>query len=231
MIILQVLSNPQPVFRFLVPAFLVFALVVFFYNRWYLKSVQKYNLWVVVRQLLLLAGAFGLFLVIPSPSLRGLYLILAVFVIVFFQYALENFAENLWINQTLIIAFSYFTSLFAFGQYYPSYRFFSLVGVFASTFLISRAFYEFIPQPDKAKVVISAVLGLLVTELFWALNFLPFHFSALAMVLFGLYYFSLIVNYYFFFQILNFKKIQFHLALVFLCITAAILATPWEILQ
>jgi hypothetical protein len=231
LIVLQIFATPEPVFRFLVPAFLLYVAVVTAYNRWYLLQAQKYNFWIALRPMLLLFSGFGLFLIIPSQFLRGLFLIISVAVITFFEIILGNFAENILLNETLLIAFGLFFSFAAFYQYTPGYGFLYLAGVFAGSSLLARSFYEFTPQPASGKLAGSLILGLFCGEFFWALNFLPLHFSALAIILFNLFYFCLILNYYYLFHILNFKKIQFHLFLIAGCSLAVLIATPWKIIQ
>ena len=231
LVLLQFFSTPYPIFRFLVPAFLIYVIAVSLYNRWYLRQIQKYNFWVVLRPLLLLLAGFGLFLLIPSAGLRSLFLIISVCLIFFVEFALGNFAENILINETLIIAFGFFITLTALNQYFPSLSFICLIGTFVLAALLARSFYEFIPQTPKTKIVASVVLGFFASQLFWALNFLPLHFSALAVILFNLYYFCLILNYYHFFQTLSLKKLQFHLALILVCSGAVLVATPWKILR
>jgi hypothetical protein len=94
---------------------------VYQYDKRYLKSLGKYNVWALVRMALLLFAAFGLFLVIPSEGLRGLFLIAAVLTVALFQILLDSTAENILLNQTLTIAFGLFFSLAAFMQYIPSF--------------------------------------------------------------------------------------------------------------
>ena len=77
----------------------------------------------------------------------------------------------------------------------------------------------------------AVVVGLFCAELFWVLNFLPFHFSALSVILFNFFYFCLVLNYYHLFHNLNFKKIQFHLGVMALSSFLIALATPWEVLN
>ena len=60
---LQKFVVPQPVFRFLLPAFLVYVVGVVAYNRWYLRQIQAYNFWLLVKLVLMLFAAFGLFLI------------------------------------------------------------------------------------------------------------------------------------------------------------------------
>lgn len=248
LIVLQEFAVPQPIFRFLAPAVLIFSLAASAYNRWYLQQLQKYNFWVVLRQFMLFLSAFGVFTLIPSSGLRGLFLVITVALISFFEYVLASFAENLLINQTLIVAFGFFVSLAAYCQYFPnlillpfvrnfppawqfSMQPFYVAGVFFATLLLARSFFESIPQSSRVKLLNSVAIALFCTEVFWALTFLPLHYSALAILLFNLFYFCLILDYYYLFQILNFKKIQFHLVLIALCSSLVLFITPWRILS
>lgn len=229
LVVLQKFATPLPIFRFLLPAFLLLLAVVWLYNRWYLKSLQKYNPWVLVRPALILASGFGVFLVIPDESIRGVFLLFSVAIIAATEYFLGNFAENVLINETLVIAFAVFFSFFGFYFYAPTYQPLYVLGVFLASGLLTRSFYEFIPRPDKTKAVSAIALGLFSSELFWSSNFLHFHYSVLAIFLFNIFYFCLIVNYYHFFKILNSKKVQFHLALIALCSLVVLAVTPWKI--
>jgi len=230
-IVLQKFATPEPVFRFLLPAFLLYASVVFIYNRWYLKQIQKYSIWVGLRAMLLLAGAFGLFLIIPTESFRAFYLVVTVALIWFGEAMLGKEGENILLNETLVIAFGLFIFFSASYQYVPVYGPLYAVGVFVSAVLLSRSFYELVPQADYSKLISSVVLGLFCTEFFWALSFLPFHFSIQGIFLFNLFYLCLILNYYHQFHNLNLKKIQFHLLLILACSAVALLSTPWKIIQ
>lgn len=230
LLILQKLSISRPVFRILVPVFGLFVLLVSAYNRWYLQQLQKYNFWIVLRHALLLLAGLGLFLILPNSGLRGAFLVTSVLLIAFFEYFLGSFSENILMLEILVIAFGLFMALAAGAQDYPGYGSWFVILAFAASLLLSRCFYEFIPQPSRTKLVVSLTLGLLMAQLFWAFSFLPFHFSALAVMLFNLYYFCLALNYYYFFETLNLKKMQFHLGLVVAASAAVILATPWKII-
>jgi hypothetical protein len=228
LLVVQNFSAPVPIFRFLVPAVLCYLLLVGAYNRWYLKQINKYNFWAMILPGLLIAAGFGAFLVIPSPNLRGLFLTLTVLLITLAEIILGNMSENLTLNQTLIIAFGLFLSFFGAYYYTPSYEPLYLIGIFLGAGLLARIFYEAVPQPEKTKLIGAMAIGLFCAELFWVLNFLQFHFSVLSLILFNIFYFCLILNYYHMFHNLNFKKIQFHLLLIAFCSLVAVLATPWS---
>lgn len=229
LLVVQKFASPVPVFRFLLPAFLVYLALAVFYNRWYLNKIQKYNFWALLLPELLMAAAFGIFLVIPSQNLRGLFLTTAVFIITISEIILGNMAENLMLNQTLIGAFGLFFAFFGAYYYTPNFEPMYLFGVFLGASLFARIFYESIPETAKTKLVGAMTMGLFCAELFWVLNFLHFHFSVLSLILFNIFYFCLILNYYHLFHNLNFKKIQFHLLLIAFCSLLVVLATPWNI--
>lgn len=230
LIVLQKFSTPQPVFRFLLPAFVLYVLLTLGYNRWYLKSLEKYNVWTTLRfALLQLAGA-GIFFFIPSYGLRGLFMVCAVALITLFEYFIAHFAEDLILNQTLLIAFGFFFSASATAWEFPAYSFAATLLVFLIVSLLARAFYESVPQSARIKTAIALVLGLLCSELFWSLTFLPPYFYVLALILFNVFYLCLILNYYYLFHILTFKKAQFHLALMAACTILVLLTAHWSII-
>src|SRR6185437_14926450 len=95
LIVVQKFATPIPIFLFLAPAFGAYTIGVAVYNRWYLKQIEKYNPWTVLRSVMLLLAAFGVFLVLPSAGLRGLFLIIAVFLLTFFEIMIGKSAENI----------------------------------------------------------------------------------------------------------------------------------------
>lgn len=231
LIVVQKFATPEPIFRFLLPIFLAYVGAVTLYNNWYLKQTQKYNFWALLMPELLLAAAFGVFLIIPSENFRGLFLILTVLITAFYEIILGNFSESIVLSEILIIAFGLFLIFFASYYYAPVYQPLYLTGIFVGSALLARAFYELVPKSGKTKMVAAITLGLFCAELYWVLNFLHFHYSVLSLLLFNLFYFCLILNYYHSFQNLNMKKVQFHLLLIGLCSVAVLLATPWKIVN
>jgi hypothetical protein len=226
-------ANPTPVFRFLLPAFLIYAALITVYNRWYLKQIQKYNFWILIRPLLLVASGFGIFLVIPASGLRSLFLLPTALFITGLEIILGNLAENILLNETLIIAFGLFLSLFGAYYYLPatSFEIFYLFGIFLGSALLTRSFYELLPKSERSKQLGAIIIGLFCAELYWVLNFLHFHFSVLSILLFNIFYFCLIVNYYHLYHMLNYKKIKFHLFLILACSVVVLISTPWIIVK
>ncbi len=232
LILLQKFSVPRPIFRFLVPAFLIFVFVITIYHRWYLKQIQKYNFWTLLRPVLFFGSAFAIFHIIPGDFLRGVFLLAIVVLSSLFEIFLGNFAENIALNETLIIAFGAFMSISASALLYaPGFQTWYLAAIFLATFLVTRSFYEFIPSQPSVKTIASAVIALFCVETFWALTFLPFHYSSSALMLFNIFYFCLILNYYFAFNTLSTRKFQFHLGLMVVCSGFVFLLTPWKIIS
>ncbi len=231
LVIMQEFSVPRPIFRFLVPAFFLFLLVLTAYNRWHLRQLAKDVFWNLLRPILFFSSMFGLFLIIPGNFFRGLFLLAAVILGSVFEFFLGNFAENVALNETLVIAFGFFMSLCAFALLYaPKFQTLYLGAIFFGAFLTTRSFYEFLPQENSSKLISSLVIALFSTQLFWALTFLPLHYSASALMLFNIFYFCLVLNYYQAFNTLNLRKFQFHLGLMLVCSGFIFLLTPWKII-
>ncbi|PIR96602.1 MAG: hypothetical protein COT92_00210 [Candidatus Doudnabacteria bacterium CG10_big_fil_rev_8_21_14_0_10_42_18] len=229
-VLMQIFSYPQPVFRFLLPIFLLFLGLVSLYNYLYLKKLNRYNPWVLIRPALVLAAMAGIFFIVPSEFFRSLALILSVVVIFFSESFLENFSEQVLTNEILFILFGLLLTLSAISQFFPGYKMVTLLGVFAAVALSARCFFEFVPATQNGKTLSGIILGLFGAQFFWALTLLPFHFSVIGIILFNLIYFFFIMNYYHIFNILSFKRLQFHLLLIMAASGIVLVSTPWRII-
>ncbi|MBL8030608.1 MAG: hypothetical protein JNN11_05170 [Candidatus Doudnabacteria bacterium] len=214
--------------RFFLLIFL-YILAVFFYNKAYLQKLGQYSFYKALRlPLLILAGAV-VFAIIPTPFLRALFLVVSTAVVGFFQSTVGSFSENLLLNETLVSSFGVFMGFTAWAYLYtPQNRFYVSWVVFLSVFLMSRIFFEYTTASEKAKLVSSLAVSLLMAEIFWSAGFLPQHYSTLALGLTALYYLSVVVNYNFLFSNLDFKKIQFNLIFVLICLGLVLISTPWR---
>ncbi len=236
LVLLQTFSTPQPVFRYLIFSLLIYSGAVLYYNSRYLKKIGKNNFWLALRPILLFWSGLGIFVLLPSPFLRALFLLLTVGIIFVFEMLLANYSENVMLSFSALTMFGFFIGIVGVGQYFPPLNsgliyFIYISLIFSSVYLVSRSFYEFAPQPKKIKNVAAVILGLFSGQIFWALSFLPFHFSVLAALLFNAMFFCLALNYYYYFQTITFKKIQFHLLLLILTSGAVLLSTPWRIIK
>lgn len=231
MVVLQIFSSPQPVFRFLLPAFLAVLGLTYAYNRAYLKHLGQYNFWVLLRPSLLESAGFLLYLLLPGPFSRGLFFIATVAIIAVFESLLANFSENVLLNQTLLTAFGFAYAFLGFSQYFPSFGFLYLLSFFASAFLIARCFYEFIPHQGNIKLLNALGVAFLSTQVFWGISLLPFDFAALAVLMFLFFYVLLVLNYFSLFQTLTLKKIKFYFGLAGLSVILVFAATKWGIIK
>lgn len=232
LVILQTAVNPRFSFSSFVPWLVFLEIAVFLYNRAYLNATNQYNIWKAIRiPLLILAGASA-FVVAPSPFLRGLFLLCGVGLVAFFESAFASFSENLLLNEILFSAFAIFLGGGGFAYLYtPQNRFYVALGLFLYIVLLSRCFFEYAPVSGKAKLVSSLGVGLLISEMFWAAGFLPQHFSAVAIFLLAFYNLVLVMNFHYFFNNLDFRKIQFHIMFAAACIALVFLFTPWQIIN
>jgi hypothetical protein len=230
-VVVQLFAAPTPRFRFLIPAFFLYLGIVGLYNYAYLKFFNQYTIWNWLRMILFLIAWFALFLIIPTNALRGLFFIVGLGLIYFFERMLGNVGEQVLFNEILVSAFAFCMALFGFHWYFQFSSLVSLLLVFTSLTLVIRSSFASIPASSYVQWVGSIALGLFMTEVFWALSFWPLHYSALALILFSIFYFCWAMQYYFLFNHVTPKKIQFHLLLSAVCIAIILLVTPWSIIK
>lgn len=229
LVVLQVFATPLPVFRFLVPAFSIYLLLVLGYNRWYIKSHGNWNVWLWVRLPLFLTSWFGLFFLIPSGLGRGIFLLFSLPIIFFFEVLVGNTGQQLGFNEFLLTCAALLISLFGFSYYFVLPGVLYLFLVFISISVIVRSSLELVPHEPLVKWISSLALGLFATELFWVISFLPLHYTALAIFTFNVLYVLWIIYYHYLYKTLTWKQIQFHLILALTLGAVMLLSTPWSI--
>lgn len=229
LVITQIFASPLPVFRFLVPSFLAFVLAVSLYNRWYLLDQNRWNVWVWVRFPLFLLSWFGLFFLVPSGLGRGLFLLVSLPIIFFFESLVGNTGQQIGWNEFLLTCAALLLTLFGFSYYFQLPGVLYLLGVFLSVAVVVRSSLELVPHDSMVKWVASLALGLFATELFWAVSFLPLYYSALAIFTFNVLYVLWIIYYHYLYRTLTRKQVQFHLLLALLLVLVMLMATPWSI--
>lgn len=229
LVIVQMFATPLPVFRFLVPAFLGYLIVVAIYNRWYTRKQGTWNVWLWLRLLLFLSSWFGLFFLIPSGLGRGLFLLISIPIIFFFESLVGNSGQQLGWNEFLLTIAALLLTLFGFSYYYVLPGVLYLLTVFISVAIVVRSSLELVPHDPVVKWIASLSLGLFATELFWAISFLPLHYTALAIFAFNVLYVLWIIYYHYLYKTLTPKQVQFHLVLAFVLAVVIFIATPWSI--
>ena len=120
-------------------------------------------------------------------------------------------------------------TLFCFSYYFQLPGVLYLLIVFVSVAVVVRSSLELVPHDPIVKWVASLALGLFATELFWAVSFLPLHYSALAIFTFNVLYVLWIIYYHYLYRTLTAKQVQFHLVLALLLALVMLMSTPWSI--
>lgn len=230
LVITQIFASPLPVFRFLVPAFLAYVIAVAGYNRWYLQNkMEQWNIWVWLRLPLFLFTWFGLFFLVPSGLGRGLFLLVSLPIIFFFESLVGNTGQQLGWNEFLLTLAALMLTLFGFSYYFQLPGVLYLLIVFVSVAVVVRSSLELVPHDPIVKWVASLALGLFATELFWTVSFLPLHYSALAIFTFNVLYVLWIIYYHYLYRTLTAKQVQFHLVLALILALVMLMSTPWSI--
>lgn len=231
-VVVQLFASREPIFRYLLSSFILFVTGVSLYNYVYLRVIEKYNFWIWLRPALFLCGWFGLFLITPNEFLRGLFLLVGLPIVFLFELFLGSGGEHLLFNEVLLTVFALYMAITAGSWYFINiHGAVYLLAVFIATALVCRSSFESMPQSVYAKWTGSLIIALFLTELFWALAFLPLHYSALGIMLFNIFYFCWALYYYYLFNTLTPKKIQFHIGLAAFITFSVLLVTPWKILS
>jgi hypothetical protein len=222
------LSYEKPAILVNAAVLAAFLAALSWYNYWLLKKMGKYNVWVFLRPLLLVLSGLMVLLVIPGSLLKVLFLLAFVAFVAAAQLFLGNFSENVVLNETLVTVFGFMLAMFAVREYFASRLMIAVVGTFLLIFLSTRALYESIPKSERIKLVSAGSIALFCSQIFWAMSLLPYHYSALAILLLNVFYFCAVLNYYAFFHVLNAKKIYFHVSFLVACSAIILLFTPWN---
>lgn len=172
-----------------------------------------------------LIGAAGVFTILPTSTMRLLFLIM---VSVLF-YLLENDLgkeSHLLQNLYLLSVFALFVTVSAFQFYFHLGNGLSAVLVFALTYiLIIQGFAGFsLPAKRYFEGLIALTLG----ELAWGLSLWPTHFLVNGVLLFCAYYLLWMFAFSAFFGRLNPKKIYWQLTLVGIVVALTLLTATWR---
>jgi len=228
LVFLIVLQSTKFAFRILVPALVLYSAALMYYNFRYLKQHGFYTFWIWIRQLFFLAAIVSIYFVQPAGYIQDLYLVLMTLLIFLFELGINFASEQLSFLQTLLTYFGLSLGILAVNFYFLPRLVLTLAAITILTFMVARSSFGYVPQPPARKNYFSALLALSILELGWALSFLPFHFTALAVILFNAFYVIWIVIYYHLYNNLTPKKVYFHLVFSSLVVLLVFLSTPWK---
>lgn len=222
-------ASPVPVFRFLVPGFLLYLLILTLYNWRYLLATSELDWWQLARIAGLVTAWFGLLFIIPAGFAKAVFLVLSIILVFFFETLIANKGQQLAWNSFLVSLAAIFLTIFGFNFYFPLSGLVYLSAIFISVLLLVRASIENVPHSSQIKWVCGLVLGLFAAQLFWALQFLPLHFSVLAVMEFTALYLVWAIYYHYLYQTLTAKQLQFNVILVVVLNLLILLSSPWTI--
>jgi hypothetical protein len=230
LLFLVLISSFRDVFRFLLAASVIYSAIFLAYNYWYLKSKSFYTFWSWLRPFFFLCTLLGLFLVVPSATLSsGLYLIIATLFLFIVELYLINASEQKVFFETLFSYFGLALTIFAFNFYFVPSNSLTLVLLFFTSYLVTRASLDYVPVPNPTKNFYAWLLALIMLEVAWSLIYLPLTFVTLSVIIFNIFYGFWIVIYHQLYHNLSLKKIVFHLVFALFIIIIAFLSTPWRI--
>ncbi|MDB4940070.1 MAG: hypothetical protein JWO40_495 [Candidatus Doudnabacteria bacterium] len=229
LVFLVLIQTTSKVFRFLLPVMLLYFIVVMAYNYWYLKKHNFYVFWSWLRMLFFLASIVSIYFVIPSGFIKGIFLIFASAFVYFLELRLLIASEQVLFFETLLSYFGLALGIFGNNYYLLPKNFITLILLGLATYLIARASFDYAPQSRQQKNFFAWFIAFCVLEVSWALIFLPFHFTVLAVILFNIFYVLWIITYYHLFHNLSMKKVSFHMIFSTILILLTLLSTPWKI--
>lgn len=227
----QVFGNTTTIFRFLGLALLVYLIALTVYNWQYLKSQNQLSWWLLVRVPVFVLVWFGLLFIIPTGFGRYLFLILSLPIIFFFETLVANKGQQLGWNLFLLSLASLLIALYGFNFYFPLNGLVYLALTFAGVLTLVRISVESVPHSTNVKWLAGLVLGLFSAELFWVLQFLPLHYSVLAVINFNVLYLLWAIYYHYLYQTLTSKQIQFNILLALSLSILILFSSPWTILK
>lgn len=225
----QLLTSGDLVFRYLVPVFLLYLLALIFYNWRYLIAQNQYTLWLLLRVPIFVLIWFGLLFILPFGALRTMFLVLSVPIIFVFETLVANKGQQLGWNIFLLSLSGLLLGLYGFHFYFPLSGLVYLGLVFLGVTVLVRTSVDSVPHPSNVKWFAALVLGLFAAEVFWILQFLPLHYSVLAMISFIILYLLWAIYYHYLYQSLTRRQIQFNLLLVIVFSIIILISSPWTI--
>ncbi|HMQ02041.1 MAG TPA: hypothetical protein PKD79_03165 [Candidatus Doudnabacteria bacterium] len=226
---LHFLTVSGPVFRYLLGGLALYLTILTLYNWRYLLSQQAYTLWLLLRVPLFVFVWFGLLLIVPFGPVRTFLLLVGLILIFVFETLIANKGQQLGWNIFLISLAGLFLGLYGFHFYFPLSGLLYLGLIFLGTTMLVRVSVEAVPHSNQVKWFAALVLGLFAAQLFWITQFLPLHFSVLAIISFNVLYLLWTIYYHYLYQSLSRRQIQFHLLLVLILSGLILISTPWTI--
>ena len=212
-----------------VPVFVVFMASVFVYLWRYLLFKEVFSFWLWLRVPLFLLAWFMLFFIVPGGITRALFLIVTIVASFFFISASASKGQQIAWNQYLLTLITVLLAIFGLSFYFLLPGILFLLAIFLFVAFLTRSVVGDVPHANAVKWVASLVIALFSVQLFWVLQFLPLHYSVLAVIEFNLLYLLWSLYYHYLYQTLNKKQIQFNVFLALALSIVVLMSTPWSI--
>ncbi len=228
-LVLYNMALPQPIFRFLVPVFVLLVLAIELLTWRTLKSLNEARVWAVVRSSLFYLSWGLLFFLMPSPFLQGLYIFSSIPILYIGQQLVAYTGETVLITHTILTSFGIIMGVVASEFYFHASGLMMSSVLFLVYFLLTRATYIFVPQTSVVRLVASILVALCAVEAYIAILYLPFHYTVVGFLTFLSFYLIWLFTYYWQFGVLTFARVKFYLLISLLFGVGILLATPWQV--
>ncbi len=209
---------------------LLFTAAITIYNYLYLQKQDNFSWWLVLRFSLFIFFWFLVFGLIPSLALKIIYLIASGLLVYFFENLIANTGQQFEWNFLLVSLITFLMVVYGLGFYFMIPGMLDFLIMFVGILLIFRVFVHSVPNDVNTKWFVAAVMSLAAVELYWGLQFLPLHYSVLAIIEFNILYLLWSLYYHYLYKTLTIKQIQLSFLVVVAVSVLALLTTPWSII-
>lgn len=214
------------VFRYLFFLIALLTILLLAYNTWHLLRNKIFTIWNLVRMFFFIISLVSIYFIVPNDILKELFLLFSSLLFYFIELNIKVFSEQLIFLETLLSYFGFSLGIFALIFYFLTKSTFILLLICLGTYFISRSSLDYIPQSPQKKNFYALLISLAILEIGWSLLLLPFHFTALAVIMFNVFYVLWIIVYYHLFNNLSLKKVSFHVIFSSILIILTFLSTP-----
>ncbi|MBP9686429.1 MAG: hypothetical protein KBD66_01350 [Candidatus Doudnabacteria bacterium] len=226
-----VFSVPNPVFRFSIPFFVGGVLLVEGASWVVLGNALEARPWILMRSALFYTAWLCTFFLVPSSALLWWYVLCSVPILYLGHSLVAYTGETVLISHTILTSFGILLAAAAGEYYFKAGSLLLTTLVFVSLLLLVRATYVFVPQQSAVRLSASLLVALFATECYAALLFLPFHYTVIGFLAFLVFYVIWLCAYYWQFNVLSAKKVQFYVLFALVLALVVLLVTPWHIVS
>jgi hypothetical protein len=228
---MYVLAVPTPVFRYIIPAFIILVVLIEVLTWRRLADDREGRGWIIARSVLFYSAWLAVFFLMPSSGLQLAFMLISAPVLFMAQQLVAFGGETVLITHTSLTAFGLLLMAASAEYYFHAGSVVLTAIVFVLLLILSRATFVFVPQTPQVRLVASLLVALLATQGYAAILFLPFHYSVLGFLSFLSFYLIWLMTYYWQYNVLTKQKIKFYGLFALILAAAVLLATPWRIMQ